>query len=240
MSLHHPYATTSQRQPLTNGSLTVDVYVPFNAKEDSKLPVKVWAYGGFNAAGGTADPLYDACNLATDAVVVEFNYRLGPMGFLALESAGIGGNMAIQDGLATLEWVQDNIAQFGGDKDHVVMFGQSAGGNDVYTISSLPQAPKLLKGVVVQSGGGTFVTPHKVAQDAGAQLAKALKCTSSSKREQVRLTLHSIQTTRQSIKADCNLSPVVLSSISSCWNAGLGIRQSVFRRRRCERHSDPF
>ena len=158
-------------------SLTVDVYVPPDGQKAPRLPVKVWAYGGFNAAGGTSDPLYDACNLATDAVVVEFNYRLGPMGFLALDSAGIMGNMAIQDGLAALEWVQENIADFGGDKSHVVMFGQSAGANDVYTISTLPQAPKLLKSVVVQSGGGTFVTPAKVAQDAGAMFAKQLNCT---------------------------------------------------------------
>lgn len=158
-------------------SLTVDVYVPSNADKSSHLPVKVWAYGGFNAAGGTSYPLYDACNLATDAVVVEFNYRLGPMGFLALDSAGVMGNMAIQDGLAALEWVQDNIADFGGDKSHVVLFGQSAGANDAFTISTLPQAPKLMKSAIVQSGEGTFLTPAKLAQDAGTQFAKALNCT---------------------------------------------------------------
>lgn len=158
-------------------SLTVDVYAPSNAKKDSNLPVKVWAYGGFNAAGGTSDLLYDACNLATDAVVVELNYRVGPMGFLALSSAGIKGNMAIQDALAALQWVQDNVADFGGDKSHVVMFGQSAGANDVFTISTLPQAPKLMKSAIVQSGGGTFVTPANVAQDAGIAFAKALNCT---------------------------------------------------------------
>lgn len=121
--------------------------------------------------------MYDACNLATDAIVVEFNYRLGPLGFLALNSSGIAGNMAIQDGLAALQWVQDNIVDFGGDKSHVVMFGQSAGANDVYTISTLPQAPKLMKSAVVQSGGGTFVTPAEVAQDAGTKFAQALNCT---------------------------------------------------------------
>lgn len=172
-------------------SLTVDVYAPSNAKNDSRLPVKVWAYGGFNAAGGTSDPLYDACNLANNAVVVELNYRVGPMGFLALNSSGIQGNMAIQDALAALQWVQDNVADFGGDKSHVVMFGQSAGANDVFTISTLPQAPQLMKSAIVQSGGGTFVTPANVAQDAGTAFAKALNCTNKENQVSRNLTIPS-------------------------------------------------
>jgi para-nitrobenzyl esterase len=59
--------------------------------------------------------LYNGCNLATDAVVVSINYRLGPLGFLALKSVGVSGNMAIQDVLLGLQWVQSNIAAFGGD-----------------------------------------------------------------------------------------------------------------------------
>ena len=159
--------------------------MPADAATDSNLPVKVWSYGGFNEAGGTSDPLYDACRLATDAIVVEYNYRVGPMGFLSLQSAGIAGNMAIQDGIAALEWVQHNAAAFGGDNSHVVMFGQSAGANNVFALATLPQAPQLLKGVVVQSGGGTFVTPATVAQDAGARFAKALNCANSSEQQQV-------------------------------------------------------
>jgi carboxylesterase type B len=61
-------------------------------------------------------PLYDGCNVAKDnALLVSVSYRLGPLGFLALQSAGIGGNQAIQDLLLGLEWVQANIAAFGGD-----------------------------------------------------------------------------------------------------------------------------
>lgn len=59
----------------------------------SDLPVKVWVYGGAEDAGGISDPLYDGCNVATkDALLVTINYRLGPLGFLALNSAGIQGN----------------------------------------------------------------------------------------------------------------------------------------------------
>jgi carboxylesterase type B len=76
----------------------------------------VWIYGGANSAGGISDPLYDGCNVAGgDALLVSINYRLGPLGFLALDSASIGGNQATQDILLGLEWVQENIAAFGGD-----------------------------------------------------------------------------------------------------------------------------
>ena len=96
-------------------SLKLDVYVPGNASVSSGLPVKVFIYGGVGTAGGISDALYNGCNIATDAIIVTINYRLGPLGFLALESAGVGGNMAIQDILLGLEWIQSNIAAFGGN-----------------------------------------------------------------------------------------------------------------------------
>lgn len=79
------------------------------------MPVKVFIYGGSFDSGGTADPLYNGCNLATDAVVVTLAYRVGALGFLGLESAGIPGNMGLQDLKLGIQWVQDNIAAFGGD-----------------------------------------------------------------------------------------------------------------------------
>jgi carboxylesterase type B len=72
-------------------------------------------FGGAGAAGGIADPLYDGCNSASDAIVVSINYRVGPLGFLYLPQADIHGNMAVQDVQLGLEWVQANIAAFGGD-----------------------------------------------------------------------------------------------------------------------------
>lgn len=73
-------------------------------------------YGGSNTEGSISDPLYDGCNTAAaGSILVTVNYRLGPLGFLALESAGLSGNSGIQDILVGLEWVQDNIAAFGGD-----------------------------------------------------------------------------------------------------------------------------
>ena len=97
-------------------SLFLDVWTPKDATCNSKLPVRVWVYGGSNNAGGISDPYYDGCNVAASgAILVSINYRLGPLGFLALKNASIQGNQAIQDLLLGLKWVQDNIEAFGGD-----------------------------------------------------------------------------------------------------------------------------
>lgn len=97
-------------------SLFLDVWTPLNATRLSKLPVKVWVYGGYEYDGGISDPLYDGCNAgAQNAIVVSVNYRLGPLGFLALAQAGIEGNQGIQDILMALQWIQDHIERFGGD-----------------------------------------------------------------------------------------------------------------------------
>lgn len=78
--------------------LYLDIWAPAGATADSKLPVKVWIYGGGNEGGGISKPLYDGCKLAmAHTVVVSVNYRLGPLGFLALKSANNGGNFGIQD-----------------------------------------------------------------------------------------------------------------------------------------------
>jgi len=79
------------------------------------LPVKVWIYGGGEEIGAISDALYNGCYLATDSIVVSIAYRLGSLGFLALDSAGIGGNFGVQDILLGLQWIQSNIAAFGGD-----------------------------------------------------------------------------------------------------------------------------
>lgn len=100
---------------LTLHSLYLNVFVPASATTDSNLPVKVFIYGGAFVNGGTADPLYSGCDLASDAIVVTIGYRNGPLGFLALEGTAIAGNQAVKDCLMGAQWVQDNIAAFGGD-----------------------------------------------------------------------------------------------------------------------------
>lgn len=124
-------------------------------------------------------PLYDGCNSADDAILVSFNYRLGPLGFMALEDAGIEGNMAIKDYVKALEWVQANIASFGGDASQVLLFGQSAGGSDSFVLSTIPQAKSLMKSASLQSGGGQDLVKRDRADALGASYAETLGCSRS-------------------------------------------------------------
>jgi len=104
--------------PWSEDCLYLNVWNPANVTSASKLPVKFWIHGGAGNAGGSANPLYDGCDLAGmgDQVVASTNYRLGALGFMAAEEVGIDGNMGLQDILLALSWVRDNIEAFGGDK----------------------------------------------------------------------------------------------------------------------------
>jgi hypothetical protein len=104
-------------QLIINCSLYLNVWAPKNATKSSNLPVKIWIHGGGEQGGGIQNPIYDGCNLAAqDTVLVSLSYRLGPLGFLTLSSAGIDGNFGVQDILLGLDWVQSHISAFGGDK----------------------------------------------------------------------------------------------------------------------------
>ena len=128
-------------------------------------PVIVWVYGGSNITGYTADPVYDGANLArsADAVVVSVNYRLGIFGFLNLAPLKTGnklddsGNFALLDIARALEFVQANIAAFGGDPARVTLMGQSAGAVNVYALLTSPmvvsRSQPLFHRLVALSGG---------------------------------------------------------------------------------------
>ncbi len=126
-----------------------------------RLPVMAWIHGGGNTIGQAA--FYDGGNLAAseNVVVVAIQYRLGPFGWFrqpALRATAASpeeglGNFAILDQIRALEWVRDNIAAFGGDPDNVTIFGESAGGTNVYMLMLAPQARGLFHRAIVQSGG---------------------------------------------------------------------------------------
>ena len=97
------------------GSLYLNVYAPANATSESKLPVQLWLYGGAFVTGASTSPLYDGCFASNDAVIVTANYRLGPLGYLALENTTLSGNYGVLDQLQAIEWVHDNIIAFGGN-----------------------------------------------------------------------------------------------------------------------------
>lgn len=107
--------------------LYLNVWAPQNAQS---LPVMVWIYGGAFVEGGAFYPLFDGAMLAAtgNVVVVDFNYRLGALGFLAAGTPfNLNGNYGFLDQQAALTWVKNNIANFGGDPTKVTIFGESAG-----------------------------------------------------------------------------------------------------------------
>lgn len=129
------------------------------------LPVIVFVHGGSNVSGYTADPVYDGAALAksAEAVVVTVNYRLGIFGFLDVPQLKSGdaiedsGNFALLDILKALEFINRNIALFGGNRAKVTLMGQSAGAIDVYAMLTSPlvvsRHPRLFHRAVPLSGG---------------------------------------------------------------------------------------
>jgi para-nitrobenzyl esterase len=140
--------------------LSLNVWTPADAK---KLPVMVWIYGGGFLAGGTSEPRQDGQNLAKQGVVVvSMNYRLGVFGFfthteLAAESGTkVAGNYGLLDQMAALQWVQRNIAVFGGDPGNVTIFGESAGSFSVSALMASPRAKGLFHKAIGESGAAFY------------------------------------------------------------------------------------
>ncbi len=119
----------------------------------------VWLHGGAFTQGSGAMTIWDGENLARrhDVVVVTINHRLDAFGFLYLGKLGgekyrNSSNVGMQDVVASLEWVRDNIAEFGGDPKNVTIFGQSGGGAKVSTVLAMPSAKGLYHRAIIQSG----------------------------------------------------------------------------------------
>ncbi|GAA2489331.1 carboxylesterase family protein [Streptomyces longisporus] len=128
--------------------LTVNVWTPDPAT--TGLPVMVWIYGGLWKHGAARMPQYDAGTLAgSGVVVVTFNYRVGFEGFGHLP--GTADNRGLRDQIAALEWVQGNIAAFGGDPANVTVFGQSAGAASTVLLTAAPAARGLFRRAIAQS-----------------------------------------------------------------------------------------
>jgi para-nitrobenzyl esterase len=124
------------------------------------LPIIVWIYGGGYRNGSAAMPLYWGDRLAHKGViVVTIAYRLGPLGFLTLpeltreSTQHSSGNYGLMDQIAALEWIQRNIAAFGGDPQRVTIAGQSSGSISVSILLAAPRAKGLFQRAIGESGG---------------------------------------------------------------------------------------
>ena len=129
--------------------LTLAISTP---SPDANLPVAVWFHGGAHCYGGGDVPWYDGASLARvgQIVVVNLNFRLGPLGFLWYPGVN-EHNLPLEDQLAALRWIQENIRQFGGDPTRVTVFGQSAGANDIAHLLGRDDARGLFQQVILES-----------------------------------------------------------------------------------------
>jgi len=151
-------AATSGQGPMGEDCLVLNVWTN-GLKASRKRPVMVWLHGGGFASGSGDYTMYDGANMARkrDVVMVTVNHRLNVFGYLYL--ADIGGpkyadasNAGHRDIVLALEWVRDNIANFGGDPGNVTIFGQSGGGGKVATLMAMPAAKGLFHRAICQSG----------------------------------------------------------------------------------------
>jgi len=146
--------------PTSEDCLYLNIWAPKQAGT-KKLPVMLFIHGGSFVLGAGGLPIYDGAALARRGViVVTINYRLGMLGFFAHPALtaenpdGDLGNYALMDQIASLKWVQRNIAQFGGDPKNVTIFGESAGAVAVQAMVASPEARGLFARGISESGGG--------------------------------------------------------------------------------------
>lgn len=159
-------ASSTGEESFNEDCLYLNVFKPKKGKfkKHKRLPVMVWIHGGSLITG--ASNAYDPTELTKEGViVVTLNYRLGALGFLAhpalsAESAtSTSGNYGLMDQQLALQWVQNNIASFGGNPNKVTVFGESAGGFSIHNHLVSPQSAGLFDRAIIQSGAYTLEPP---------------------------------------------------------------------------------
>ena len=157
-----PDASVGIQTTPSENCLFLNVWKPLATSSGDKLPVIVWIHGGGFVYGGTSLAVLSGENFARDGIVfVSMNYRLGRYGFFAHPAFGEdepGSNFGILDQIAALEWVRDNITEFGGDPGNVTVFGGSAGATSVLVLLQTPLARGLFHKAIAQSAGGRTST----------------------------------------------------------------------------------
>ncbi|PKY08298.1 alpha/beta-hydrolase [Aspergillus campestris IBT 28561] len=178
-------------------------YIPKKGSTNGLKPVLLWIHGGGLVEGSGSDPLTDGGNLASreDIVVVSFNYRLSTLGFLAVPGSDIRGNYGIADQIIALEWTIQNIAQFGGDPQHITIVGEFTDtGSARVLLESSPAVGKFHGAIAIPevgSRGGLghqsdinathdqYLKPEESYRIAGQQIFSAAGCTSEHLVEQI-------------------------------------------------------
>jgi para-nitrobenzyl esterase len=194
--------------------LYLNVFKPSGA---TGLPVIVFIHGGSQIHGSASETcpngvaIYDVSRLAQKAnvVVVTFNYRLGPLGYIGhpelsrTSGYGASGNYAYMDQIQALKWVQRNIADFGGDPNNVTLSGHSAGATSVWVLMTSPLSKNLFHRAIVLSGVGEPAISYHFAEEKGKELAELLICSDQS--EELQLACMRERSARQIIEAMPNV-----------------------------------
>ena len=160
--------------------LNLNVWTP--GVDNARRAVMVSFHGGGWATGSGNGPMYDGAQLAKlgDVVVVTVNHRLAALGYLHLAGAGApaefgsAGVVGVMDMVASLQWVKDNIANFGGDPSRVMVFGQSGGGSKTSCLMATPAAKGLFHRAAIQSGSSLRFQTEETAARSADLLLKTL------------------------------------------------------------------
>ena len=178
--------------------LVLNVWTPA-VGDGRKRPVMFWCHGGGFVTGSGSSPATDGTNLARrgDAVVVSVNHRLGVLGFTYLgDVAGPRfeqtGDAGMLDIVQALEWVRDNIAEFGGDPGNVTIFGQSGGGRKVATLLAMPKAKGLFHRAIIESGATLKLVEREQAAVVARELLTTLDIPAARFRELQQLPLDKV------------------------------------------------
>ena len=172
-----------RNEPMGEDCLVLNVWTR-GLRDGARRPVMVWLHGGGYTTGSGGFIIYDGTELARkhDVVAISLNHRLSALGYLYL--AGIGGeryadssNLGNLDIIAALEWVRDNIAEFGGDPGNVTIFGQSGGGGKVSSLMAMPAAHGLFHKAIVESGADVRGVPIEAANATAEMYLKRLGVT---------------------------------------------------------------
>ncbi len=155
--------------------LNLNVWSPAT---DGKRPVIVWIHGGAFVAGTGGDSAFDGRPfVARGCVLVTLNYRLGAFGCLYQPGKPGSGNLRLLDQMAALNWVRDNIANFGGDPDNVTVMGESAGAMSIGPLLGIRSARRLFHRAILSSGGPRPVRTPEFAALTTTAVLKTLNLT---------------------------------------------------------------
>lgn len=165
---------------ISEDCLYLNIWAP-NVTAGSKLTTLVWIYGGGYIYGSSTLDIYNAAYLAAfgNVIIASMNYRLGPFGFLYMGNNGAPGNAGLMDQVVALKWIYDNIERFGGSKDSITIFGESAGAASVTYLMASELSRNYFQRAIIQSASFLSSWSYQIPEIAtqyAKQLAEKVKC----------------------------------------------------------------